>query len=801
MMVADNNDADLGSFMSRPIKIAEYDWAIGAPFYEFFNPWTLFFENPRVINRITNFELLRAKMHVKVMINGNGFYYGRLLANYTPLRAFDNMTRDRGLVPEDNIEASQRPHFYIDPCMSAGGELVLPYFYPQNALSIPDSQWTNMGEMSIRSLNQLVHANGSTAPVNITVLAWATDVSLSIPTNAEPAGLVQQGGLEPQMGTKLLAKDEYSSMAASSAAGSAARAMGMLASAPYIGVYAKATSIALEAVSGVAKLFGYSRPNVLEPPCEYTPRAFGNIATASMPDPCCKLTFDGKQELTVDPRVLGLPGGDEMQIRSIATRESYLYTVDWNLSDNSDQVLASLAVTPCHSVVVNGLGAPEYHMTASQVASTPFQFWRGSIRYRFQVVASNYHKGRLKVQWDPFRASGAEMNTQYTHIIDISEEKDFTIEVGWGHQLPWLDVMSPFDATSNHSSRTFNLGVSSNERVNGAITLSVLNSLTSPSLSAGDTVSVNVFVSAGDDFEVAAPTNDHFQRLTYANPPFEPGFSEPVLEAQSGIEQADSDQTSLPTAPMQTEALTTMGNNLDVSDPSTLVNFGEVVTSFRQVLKRYSFSGILRLNFVSSGLIRYIYKVIPPQPGQKSTPIWSEDPVDVDGTIMNPLLFIMPAFAGYRGAVKWKTLAHANSPNIAHSMYSTITRWPTTLGTVLGRIAILIDQFLLNDDFPLAARFFPQTWLGTSATSTQVNTVTEAEIPYFTNYRFTPTRFFEDSIVAKFDNLVALHVLHGQSSGVVSFGLLSVYNAIGEDFGLYFYTGAPVCYQDSRFAS
>ena len=41
--IADTDDADLGNFFSRPIKIRSFSWATGANLYESFNPSRDFF--------------------------------------------------------------------------------------------------------------------------------------------------------------------------------------------------------------------------------------------------------------------------------------------------------------------------------------------------------------------------------------------------------------------------------------------------------------------------------------------------------------------------------------------------------------------------------------------------------------------------------------------------------------------------------------------------------------------------------------------------------------------------------------
>ena len=101
--VADTNDADLGNFFSRPIKTQAFSWGTGTTLFETFNPWNDYFENPRVINRITNYNLLRCKLKVRIMLNGNSFHYGRAIASYTPNHLDDNFTMDRAFFIQDVV--------------------------------------------------------------------------------------------------------------------------------------------------------------------------------------------------------------------------------------------------------------------------------------------------------------------------------------------------------------------------------------------------------------------------------------------------------------------------------------------------------------------------------------------------------------------------------------------------------------------------------------------------------------------------------------------------------------------------
>jgi hypothetical protein len=320
-------DATLEEFFSRPVRIHSFVWTPGSPMFEFIDPWSLFFHNVRVVNRINNYNLLRALLHIKVVLNGNGFYYGRAMASYLPrANSIIGSPLPRALVPQDLIQMSQLPHIYLDPTTSQGGEITLPFFHPNNALSIPENDFAQVGALTFKDLTTLAHANNGTNPVTITVFAWATDVSLSIPTST------RNGSLSPQMG------DEYGLGPVSRPANTIARAAGALSKIPVIAPYAKATQMAAQAVGDVASIFGYSRPTQVTQSSTVKPEFVGVLANTNVPDNATKLTLDCKQEVTVDPRVVGLASSDEMSILSLAKRESYYGSFLWTDGNAPDSV-------------------------------------------------------------------------------------------------------------------------------------------------------------------------------------------------------------------------------------------------------------------------------------------------------------------------------------------------------------------------------------------------------------------------------------------------------------------------------
>lgn len=794
---ADMEDVSLAKFLSRPVLIQSFDWSTDAPqIYERFNPWENFFEEPRIANRIAHYSLLRAKLKIRVLVNGNQFHFGRAIMSYVPLPEVDYLTTDRAWVQQDLIQASQRPHIYLDPTYSQGGELTLPFFWYKNALSIPDSEWGDMGEMILHTINVLKHANGASDNVTINVFAWAEDVNLSAPTS-ETADT-----LDPQAGG-----DEYGQGIISKPAGIVARVAGKLKTLPGIAPYARATEIGAGAVSQIAGIFGFCRPNDVSQIQAYKPTYMGNMANTDAPDTAIKLSIDSKQEVTIDPRTVGLSDVDELNLKAMAQKESFLTKFEWPVSASRGYGLWNAAVTPCLWDQNN----TELHMPACCFATVPFQYWRGTINYRFQIVSSNFHRGRLRVIYDPYGQGVApEYTTQYNRIIDIAEEKDFTVSIGWGAQTPYCSVMRPgtngiqFGPGYNNP-----IGPRDSEgpRNNGIIGLEVVNDLTVPNSTVDNDIEINVFVSVGDDFEVAVPNSLNLSRYTYFDPAATlESANRPLLDLQSAESPVeDVEQTSQPSAPVQSPTHEAAAM-IDDTDATNHVFFGETIKSFRPLLKRYAFhhadsatDEVQGTNWWSVTFPAFPY----PRGREPVAPVHGLYNYS-SNTLIN---YLSPAFTGWRGNLKWKHHFTGNQTNAAGAsegfygdtpIIATRTNYTGT-GSPASNGVTAVDLDL--DPANVArtyANIFPNTWLGSTAQSMAQNPVLETEIPFYAPWRFFPTKITPNadsntffSIRQSAVTLSSLQRLGTQQPVIYN------YVATGEDFNLFFFTGAPVMYNQT----
>lgn len=500
-MVASNDNV-----LKRPVKLETVTWNVGSNLVFSFNPWKAFLENPLVINRLAHYKMIRGKMRVRFLINGNPFYYGRAIASYLPL-GFIDQTYDTDQDFAFIVGASQRIHGYINPTTSQGCDLELPFIWPRNFLDIAKSEWDQMGFVTVTSMNALRHANNASDPLSISVFAYMEDFVLTGVTNITPSTLVPQGSVQKK--NKNNKKDEYGIV--SGPAHTVANWSGKLSDVPYIGKYARATQMASEAIGNIASLFGYSKPPDIDI-CR-TIQTTAMPAVANISDTVNLLSMDAKKEITIDPRVTGASSMDEMALVPLAMKESFLTRFPWSPVAQSDDHLFNMRITPLQGSKNSQFNANWVSLTPSAWVAMPFQYWTGSMQIRIQVVCSAYHRGRLRIAWDPNYFTGSEFNQAYSQILDISDTTDITFRIGWAQPTNYLETLNTEEPDKYNSWSLGRYTTAYNKTCNGVLEITVLNELTTPQNSTLP-VDINVFTSMCEDFEVACPSTTFLSRAT-----------------------------------------------------------------------------------------------------------------------------------------------------------------------------------------------------------------------------------------------------------------------------------------------
>lgn len=476
---------ELGNFLSRPVAINTFSWAEGntTVLQTSFYPWTLFFSNAAIKNKITNYTRLRAKLKLKFVVNASPFYYGALRACYCPMPG----NRDNSVSAGDQIKFSQMPGQFLYPQDMTSAELELPFLWPHAWLSIGTlADFNEMGRLTYYLYSSLRSANGATGQnVTVTCYAWAEDVEL--------AGLTS--GLALQA-------DEYdTSGVISGPATAVADVAAKLTDAPVIGPFARATEIGARAVSGVASLFGYSNPPVIRDVDPYMPKAFHAFASVETGVPLDKLSIDPKNEITVDKTVAGASQDDELTVSHFCGRQSFIFGALWTDQYTPGTQLFQVPVTPRQYATNAGTSQSFINETPAAHAAAMFKFWRGEIIFTIRFVKSRYHTGRVQVSWDPQGVPGtnAETTTE-TRIVDLQQESEIEFSIPYKAQDPWLLTSN---TGSNWAITTSGTITFDSTLHNGVLRVTVLNELTGPA--ASQEVDLLVFARAGRGYQMAQP--------------------------------------------------------------------------------------------------------------------------------------------------------------------------------------------------------------------------------------------------------------------------------------------------------
>ncbi|APG77367.1 hypothetical protein 2 [Shahe picorna-like virus 2] len=740
----DTNDADLNKFFSRPLKVWQDTWSVGdAPLFATFNPWEQYFLDTKVAERVANFKNMRCRMHVKFVINGNSFLYGRIMATYNPLFLQSQDFEEGPLFGVSSIIRSQRPRVFLDPCTSTGGELVLPFFWYKSYFDLFGSEHEEAGMITVEALNVLRHVSGGDGRVTITAFAWCEDMQLS--------GLTMQ----PQSGTEI----DQANMngAISRPASNVAAIAGKLTSVPHIGKYAKATQVGASAIASVASHFGYSKPPLTAISSPMTLRAGSSLATTTTPDTCQKLTVDDKQELTIDPTTTGLSSVDEMAIAEIAKKESYLTSFDWLPTDTTEKLLWNTYVQP----VAYKVSGSKAFMTACGYAAMPFRYWSGTLHYRFQIVASAFHRGRIRVVYEPTKSeSSAAYNTTYQEVVDIADAMDFTIAVTNNQAQDLLTSVKPCDVSNMQGTTALAFRTTGN----GVLAVYVVNELTTPLTAEGNEISINVFVSAGDDFQVYVPdeTIGGYAFLPQSGQEVDPaaqtseGFNEAFLKSEDDLAMQSTSDNALST-----------------------IYVGENITSFRQLAKRYVLS---RREGASGTTFNERWQTIIKGPAY---PCLRGDTTS-DGRFNTTFVhWVRMPYAAWRGSIRYKVYGHT----IDTAAKATIglidggnSRAITS--TVLPSNAIndkaLQVLYTLANPYPIGASGACVTQLGSLNAA-------EFEVPFQCPYRFNPVKESNTSAGDPFQRgYRAEFITNGSGQSGLDFWV-----AGGEDFSTFFWVGPP----------
>jgi hypothetical protein len=509
----------MARFAERPVEIDTFELKTATNLDAVYSIWDDISSQPSIRAKLRNFAYLRCNVRVRIAISGTPFHAGRILVSYQPYpernetlqNLLSNYVIDPTCRPMLLNYLSQAPGAAImDVKANKPLEILLPFistkpmhrlFNNQTAAisaATPLDDLLDAGALFVWSINEVFAYSETPPPVSFQIYAWFEDIHLGTSTATHMA-ISTEGKDEREVGPL---------ERVSTALATYTRALTMV---PSIAPLARASTLVLSGISGLSSWFGWSKPNILEQPIFVKNRPFSNSCVTIGEDTVEKLSFDPLQELTIDPRVVGTDV-DELSISYLTKIETYLTTFLWASTDLAlEAPIWCCGVVPTLCTLATTLTDVLVQPTAMAFAAYPFQYWRGAIKFRIEVVCSKFHRGKLAIFYEPnidqnvIINADLSMNKNFMTIIDIQETESVDVIVNWAQPRAWnLVEIAGSAAATNYSLN--DLTVPTNGYYNGYIGIVPFTTLQSPS--SDDSVFVNVYVSGVDlQFNMLTATN------------------------------------------------------------------------------------------------------------------------------------------------------------------------------------------------------------------------------------------------------------------------------------------------------
>lgn len=624
---------DMGDYLGRPVQIDAFSVIPGVNFDVTVEVWDSFTLHPSVRAKLRNFAFLRGTLYVKIMVSGSPFHMGKTLVSYQPY-PLRNGTLVAHTANYAFTGAAYRP-LLINYLSQAPGATTMdikeneplivecPFIstkpinrlFNTSALALAAGtaydDFQNMGSLHLFSINPLQAVSAGSSDVAFYVYAWMEDVVLS--------GLT---GTQVAITTEAEPIDERVVGPVESLTSSAISIAGALERVPFIKPYAYASKMMLSGLNRFASIFGWSRPDVLPEPRYVKNTAWQNGAQTIAHETSSKLSILPSQELTVDPSFMG-SNKDEMCIAHIASVQTYWRSLTWATTDTPMVTLLGIVpicpyLSTYYATLVTGWSQP----TAMCFAATPFEFWRGDIEITFQVVCSQYHRGKLAFFYEPNAHQNVlidalvEPNKQFIKFLDIQESQSVTLTIAWNAHRSWLRNPGVLNYNYPYATTLVTLG----SFINGYVGVTPVTSIQSPD---GSSVEINIFVRC-PNLDVNGFVSGYIPNtriLTEAEPmgtPLVPDSFSDTLNESSAQQTAD-----------------------------TMHHFGERIVSFRQLCKRFVTHAFTEVTTVAGGrmTMTVIEPIIPTIKTYYGVAV---------GPTYAPMIFdyLRYAYVGLRGGIK-----------------------------------------------------------------------------------------------------------------------------------------------------
>lgn len=480
--------------------------------FEFDLPGALFSESPMLRGKFANIAYFTADCLVNLKVQGSPFLQGMLKLAQIPYaqgtsaerRTYNEHLRSLSTFPNTTLNL-QNPSRSVD--------LHVPYVNEFQNINPNDVDglssvrcWVIAALDSAISGSYEIRASYAVTArlTNIRLYGTAPSVTTSTLTCVSPLRKVNVSPNSNRAVTRnneVVCQDGEDETASkggiiSAVANTVADVADAASAVPSIASIAKPISWLARAGAGVASFFGFSKPSDLEKNSVYTnlpARGYNNALGIDQ-----SVTLAVLPDNQINPTRSTFSDQDEMSIDYIAKRPYVLGVYDWKTTDNNKDILFEIPVHPSNFSTYGATLRDRQGLFTAPIGlvSRLAHYWRGQMSIKFEFAKTQFHQGRLLVQYLPYGRGVQGVETVNSHILDISQidHEGHSIDFPTVIQNKWLK-------TDDNATSSYTEGASA-----GVIVVSVFNELV-----AASTVAENIQIIPNvhwNNFEIAEQTSN-----------------------------------------------------------------------------------------------------------------------------------------------------------------------------------------------------------------------------------------------------------------------------------------------------
>jgi len=597
MALNDTTRHEIMSILERPVNLGTFEWKTADPvipvqlkpsdydadtqnYLRQFNfPQDIFVNSPLVVDKLKNYQYLKADIEIEVKINAQPFLQGALMLVYNPYYNQTGDFRRKGT----RFLASQTSCPYKIVSIEEGNslKLICPYANIYDLFDLGNSE-NQFGTAFLYVFSSLLGPNAAET-AKYTVFARFINPQFYVPTQNDVISAARDLHEIKRLESKgyRFAQSSVSPMAASDTgeveakgpvskiAGGVSTIADVLSGIPVIGRVASTVAWVSRAVGKTAATFGWSKPTSIQPQTKAVMKPGHTLIHTEGNDDATTLGLI--QDNGIDGSTFIPENKDEMSFEYIFGRPNYFHAqTASNTLFSGRKLITAWEVSPFSQYQYdNPEDSQTMYLGSFAYASMMGTLWRGTINYDLMVVKTPYHQGRFAVVFLPETniadvpaTLGELLNTNYNVVCNLKDRQDemgrttFRVSVPYISNTDWRETYRRTTNSTNPGPDATTLDTKT-----GCLAVYSLVDLSNPP-TVSPSVTFYVAHSGGEDYQIARPVMN-----------LAPGFQTRYAQSDVGTVFVPEDENLL--VPSHTSR--------DVTAQTT----GEYFQSLRAFMKRY----------------------------------------------------------------------------------------------------------------------------------------------------------------------------------------------------------------------